>query len=111
MRSDVVVERDLLRHVAPAPPALPVARLIDDDPVDPGAELGLAAKTAERAEDQKEDVLRDVERLFAVAEQVIGQLEHHPLVLVHQLGAGSFVAAGAPRNQRGFLPPKTLPGC
>src|SRR4051812_18700931 len=41
---NVLIERDLLRAMAPPPPALTVAGLIDDDAIDPGAEAGVAAE-------------------------------------------------------------------
>ena len=45
--ADVVVKRDLLRPVPPSPPSLPVAGLVDDDAVDPGAEGGRGRGTCE----------------------------------------------------------------
>ena len=99
----VLVERDLARPVTPPPPALPVARLVDDDAVDPGAEGGLAAEAGERAEDPQEDLLRQVERFVPVAEQVQGQRVDHPLVDGDELGAGRLVARVAARDERGFV--------
>ena len=66
--------------MAPPPPALPVPRLIDDDPVDPGSQGGLAAEAGERPEDAEEDLLRQVEGFVAVPEQVERQGEDHALV-------------------------------
>ena len=54
VRLDVLIERDLIGLVTPPPPALAIARLIDDDPVDPGAEGRLAAERRERPEDPQE---------------------------------------------------------
>ena len=69
---------------APPPPALPVAALVDDDAVDPGLEAAAALEAAEHAEDLEEDLLGEVARLFAVAQQAGGQVEDHPLVEAHQ---------------------------
>src|SRR5262245_47122898 len=65
---DVLVERDLLASMPAPPPPQPVARLVDDDAVNPGLEAGLTAKSIERAEDPEEDFLRQVERFVVVAE-------------------------------------------
>ena len=54
------------------------------------------------AEDAQEDFLREVERLFAVAQQVDGELDDHALVLGDQLGAGRFVAGGTALHERRF---------
>ena len=72
------------RAVAPPPPALPVARLVDDDAVDPGAEGRLAAEAVDGAEDPQEDFLRQVERLVVVAQQVERELVDHALVLARR---------------------------
>ena len=105
---DVLVERDLLRPVPPPPPPLPVSRLVDDDPVDPGAKGRVAAEGVDGAEHPQEDFLREVERLVVVAQEVQRQLVDHPLVLVDQLGAGVFVARGAALNEGGFPPPDVV---
>jgi len=70
--ANVLVERDLLRAVAPPPPALPVARLVDDDAVDPGPKRGVSAESVNRPEDPQEDFLREVQRFVPVAEQMEG---------------------------------------
>jgi len=76
----MIIERDLARPMAPPPPSLPVPRLIDDDPVDPGSQGRLAAEPRERAEDPEEDLLRQVEGFVPVPEQVEGQRVDHPLM-------------------------------
>ena len=96
--------------VTPPPPPLPVARLVDDDAVDPGAEGRLAAEAVDGAEDPQEDFLREVERFVVVAEEVQRQLVDHPLVLGHQLGAGILVARRAALNQGRFPPADVGPG-
>src|SRR5204863_7539636 len=53
----MILERHLRRAMTAAPPALPVARLVDDDAIDPGAKSGLAAEAADGAEDPQEDFL------------------------------------------------------
>ncbi len=104
MIAQVLVERHLLAALAPSPPALAVARLIDDDAVDPGAEGGLAAKAVDGAEDPQEDLLRQVQRFVVIAQQVQRQLVDHALMLAHELRAGVFVACGTALNQAGFTP-------
>src|ERR687891_596165 len=86
--------------MAAPPPPLPVARLVDDDAVDPGAEGGLAAEARQRPEDPEEHFLGKVERLVGVAEEVQGEVVDHALVGGHQVGAGAFVARGAALDQR-----------
>ena len=102
VRRDVRIERDLIGAVTPAPEPVAVARLIDGDAVDPGAQARLAAEAADGAEDAQEDLLREVERLVAVAQQVDRQLHDHPLMLGDELGAGRFVARCAPLHERRF---------
>ena len=102
MRGDVLIERHLIGAVAPPPEPVAVARLVDGDAVDPGAEARLAAEAVNGAEDAEEDFLRQVERFVAIAEQVHRQLDDHPLVLGDQLGAGRFVAGGAALDERGL---------
>ena len=100
VRGDVLIERHLIRAVTPPPEPVPVARLVDGDAVDPGAEARLAAESVNGAEDAEEDFLRQVQRFVAIAEQVHGQLDDHPLVLGHELGAGRFLAGGAALDER-----------
>ncbi len=54
------------------------------------------------AEDPQEHFLGDVERFFAVAEQVEGKLEDHPLVLHDEFRAGRLVPGGAALDERRF---------
>jgi tetratricopeptide (TPR) repeat protein len=110
MVADVLVERHLLRAVTPPPPSLTIARLIDDDPVNPRAESRLAAERVDGPEDPEEHFLGEVQRFVVIAEQVQRQLVHHALVLVDQLGAGVLIACGAALNQGSFPPPDFVPG-
>jgi len=64
----VLVQRDLQCAVTPAPPPLPVTRLVDDDAVHPGAKTRVAAERVDRAEDPQEHFLREIERIVAVAD-------------------------------------------
>ena len=96
VRGDVLIERHLIGAVAPPPEAVAVARLVDGDAVDPGAQARLAAEAVNGAEDAEEDFLRQVERFVAVAQQVHRQLDDHPLVL----GTSSAQAASSPAAQR-----------
>ena len=57
MRRDVLIERDLIRAVAPAPEPMTVARLVHGDPVDPRAEARLPAEAVNGPEDAEEDFL------------------------------------------------------
>ena len=102
VRGDVLVERHLIGAVAPPPEAVAVARLVDRDAVDPGAEARLAAEPVDGPEDAEEDFLREVERFVAVAQQVHRQLDDHALVLGDQLGAGRLVAGCAALHERRF---------
>ena len=91
MQRDVLIQRHLIRPVASPPEPVPVARLVDGDAVDPGAEARLAAESMNGAENAKEDFLRQVQRFVVMAEQVHGQLHDHPLVLGHELRTGRFL--------------------
>ena len=62
----------------------------------------MTAEPMNRAEDAKEDFLREVERFVAVAQQVHRQLHDHALVFRHQLGTRRLIAFGAPLHERGF---------
>ena len=110
MIADVLVERDLLRVMATPPPALPVARLVDDDAEDPGAQRGMSAEGVDGAEDPQEHFLREVERFVVVPQQVERQLVDHPLVLVDQVGARIFVVRGAALNQQRLSAADLRPG-
>jgi hypothetical protein len=63
----VLIERDLIGTVAAPPEAVPVARLIDGDPVDPGAKGRLTPETGNGPEDPEKDLLREVEGFLAIA--------------------------------------------
>jgi hypothetical protein len=56
----------------------------------------------DRAKDAKKDFLGQIEGLIVVAQEVDGELDHHPLVLRHQFGAGQLVARCTPLHQRRF---------
>ena len=71
VRGDVLIERHLIGAMAPPPEAVAVARLVDGDPVDPGAQARLAAEAVDGAEDAQEDFLRQVERFVAIASRFI----------------------------------------
>jgi tetratricopeptide (TPR) repeat protein len=100
--SDVGVERHLIGAMTPPPEAVPVAGLVHRDPVNPGAERRLTAKTADRPKHPQEHLLRQVEGFIAIAQQVDGQLHDHPLVFGDEIGKGDFIALGAPLDQRRF---------
>ena len=102
VRRHVLIERHLIGAVAAPPEAVPVARLIDRDPVDPGAKRRLAAKTGDGSENPQKHLLREVEGLLAIAQQVHRQLDDHALMLGDELGAGSLLARCTPLHQRRF---------
>jgi hypothetical protein len=110
MIADVLVERDLLRAVPAPPPPLPVARLVDDNAVDPGAKGRLPPEPGKGAEHAEEHFLRQVERLVVIGEQVQGELVHHTLMLGDELRAGVLVAGGAALYQRRLAPADLRPG-
>src|SRR5688572_1655260 len=80
MHRDVLIQGHLVGLVPPPPPTLAVARLIDDDAVDPRFERGLSAEVMDGAEDTEEDFLGEIQRFVAVAQQVEGELIDHPFV-------------------------------
>src|SRR5437870_546002 len=96
----MLIERNLVRPAPPSPPPLPVPGLIDDNAIDPGADGGLPSKTREGAEDAEKDFLRQVEGVVVIAKQMYRQLVHHPLMLLHELGAGNGFAGRAAAHER-----------
>lgn len=102
MLSDVLVERHLRRTLAPAPPSLTIAGLIDHDSENPGSERGLTAEPVERPENPHEHFLGQIEGLFAIAKQMSGESENKMVMLEDQLGAGSFIARDASLDQSSF---------
>ena len=109
MRGDVLVERHLIGAMPPAPEAMAVARLVHRDAIDPGAQARLSAEAVDGAEDAEEDVLGQVERLVAIAEQVDRELHHHALVLGDQIGARRLVAGRAALHERRFAAANVQP--
>jgi len=107
---DMFIERHLIGTVAPAPETMPVTGLIDRDAIDPGAQAGLSTEPIDGGEDAEEDVLRQVERLFAIAQEVGGQLDNHALVFGHQFGTGHFVGVRAALHQRRLAAIDVNPG-
>jgi hypothetical protein len=94
VRRNVLIERDLIRPMPPPPESVPIPGLIHSDPVDPGAQAGLAAEAVDRPEHPQEDLLRQIESFVAIAQEVHRQLNHHPLVLGDQLGTGRLLGLG-----------------
>ncbi len=103
------IKRHLIGAMTTPPEPVPIARLVDGDPIDPGPESGLPAETGNRAEDLEEHFLREIKRLVTVAKQVERQLHDHPLVAVHQLRECQLIAACAALNQRRFVPSDSRP--
>ena len=100
--ANVLVERHLICPLAPPPPSLPVPHLVDDDPEDPGAQRRLPAETVQGAEHPQEHLLRQIERLFAVAEQMGREAEHETVMLEHERGVREVVAGDAPFDECSF---------
>lgn len=98
----MVVERHLVGSTPAAPEAVPVASLVDCDAIDPGTKRRLTSELADRAEHPDEDVLREIERLVAVAKQVHRELDDHALVLSDQIGKRQLISSGAPLNEFGL---------
>lgn len=103
MGGHVRIERDLIGAMTPPPEAVPVSRLVDRNPVNPRLERGLATEAADGAEDAQEYLLREIERLITVVEEIQGQLNHHPLVFGNERGEGHLVATRAPLNERALF--------
>ena len=76
----VLFELHLIGAPPPAPPALTIARLVDGDAVNPGPERRLPAERVNGAEDPQEDFLRQIEGFVTIAQQMQGELKHHPFV-------------------------------
>jgi hypothetical protein len=70
----------------------------------------LPAELVEGPEDPHEDVLREVERVVTVAQQVERELVDHALVLGNQFGTGGLVALRTPGHQRRLAPLEFVPG-
>jgi hypothetical protein len=85
--------------VAPPPPTLAVAGLVDDDSIDPRPQRGLASEPTNHAEHLEEHFLREIAGFFIVAEQVQRKLEDHALVVGHQRRTRIIVSSGAPAHQ------------
>ena len=111
MGGDVLIERHLIGAMTPPPEPMAVARLIDRDPVDPGAKARLAAEPVDGAKNPEEDFLREVQRFVAVAQQVHRQLDDHSLMLGDQLGARRLLALGAPLHERRLAAADVRPTC
>src|SRR5450759_4267503 len=103
------VERHLLSPVATPPPPLAVMRLVDDNAINPGPKGGLAAETADRAEDVEKDFLGQVQGFVVVTQQVETEVKDHSLVLGYQLRTGRLIARRAPADQRRFAAPDLGP--
>jgi len=99
---DVLIQRDLRRTLAPAPPSLPVTSLIDHDSEDPGPERRLTAEPVERPEDPHEHFLGEVEGFIAIAKQMRGEAQDEMVVLKDELSAGGLIARDTSPNQPSF---------
>ncbi len=84
----------------PAPPPLAVARLSDDDAIDPRAKAGFAPEVMQTPKHPEEHLLRQFEGLLGIAEQVQPKLVDHSLMVLDELGAGRLVAERTPLEQR-----------
>ena len=98
----MLIERHLIGTVAPLPETVTITRLIDGNPVNPGPQRGLPSESMNGAEHPKEDFLRQIERLVAVAEHVHRQLNHHSLMLSNELGTRRLLTLGTPLHEGRF---------
>jgi hypothetical protein len=62
----------------------------------------LAPESGDRPEHPEKDLLREVERFLAIAQQVDRQLDDHPLMFGDELGTGGLFAHCTPLHQRRF---------
>jgi hypothetical protein len=62
----------------------------------------LPAKSVECAEHAQENLLRQIQRLFAVSQQMGREAEHKPMVLEHESGVGCVITGQAALDQRGL---------
>src|SRR5215213_7534671 len=108
--ADVLVQRYLIRSRSPAPPALPVTYLIDDDSEDPGAKRRLAAEPVQGSEDPQKHFLRQIEGLFTIAEQVGGEAQHQPMMFEDQGCVRLLVARQTSLDQDSFAAGNVRPG-
>ena len=76
-------------------------RRVEGDPIDPGRQRCVAAKRAHLAVDLEEHVLRDLFRVFLVAQVSEGELENLPAVHVSQVTQRTVVSGLESFNQRG----------
>ncbi len=90
-----VIQAHLLRAMPPPPPALPVRRLIDGDPINPGPQRRLTAELGQHAEHAEEDLLTEVKSFLRIAKQVQSELVDHALMVGHQPRARILVSARA----------------
>jgi hypothetical protein len=102
MTLEMFVERHLIAAVATPPPSLAIAHLVHRDPIDPGPESRVAAKSMNRAEDAQKDFLREVERFVAVSKQAGRETQDHPVMLSHQLRARVLISGRAAPHEQGF---------
>jgi len=86
--------------MAPAPKPVTIPRLVHHDAVDPRPQTRVSAKTMDGTEDPEEDLLRQVERLFPVAQKIRRQLKNGPLMFGHQLRRRVLIARGAALHER-----------
>src|ERR1043165_8994579 len=67
------VERERGIAAASAPPTPAIARLVDGDAINPGLQVGVAAKAINTLEDAQESLLRQIPSLFRIFRQAIEQ--------------------------------------
>ena len=77
----------------PPPPAVP--GLIDGDPINPGPQIGIAAKLPDALERPQKCFLSQVASFFSVLSQAVKQTVDLAGALVYQFFEGGRVAEGA----------------
>jgi hypothetical protein len=100
MFADMLIERNLIRPRFTPPPSLAIPDLIHDDAENPGAQTGLRAESMQSPKDAEKHLLRNIEGLFTIAQEMGGKPQDHPMVLEDQRGVGRFIAGEAAFNQR-----------
>src|SRR5581483_6506963 len=90
----------LVRARPPAPPALTIAGLIDDDPENPGAKRRLSAKPVQCTEHPEKHFLREVQRFLTITQKVGGQAEDQPMMLEDELRVCGFVPGETALDER-----------
>ena len=94
-----VFERDLPPAMAHKPAPV-IVRLINRDPVDPGAQTALFAETIHTAKNFEEHILNHIARVILVAQQTKNHRIDRLFIALDQLFIGFSMPARKPRRMR-----------